>query len=195
MGLEHGRYFVSYKREDREKVRRLVEALQAKGWSVWWDTRIGAGESWDRVIEREVEAAGCVVVVWSKASVESDWVRQEAREGRERGCLVPVSIDATRPPLEFRSVQTTDLARWRADAADPAFLDVCEGVRRVLGKANAANAGTTAAGQEAAAEWVRRGNAHYDEKDYDRAIADFTKAIDIDPGNASAYCKRGMCIP
>jgi len=183
--------FVSYKREDREKVQSLVEALQGKGWSVWWDTRIGAGESWDRVIERELEAAGCVVVAWSKASVESDWVRQEAREGRERGCLIPVTIDGTRPPLEFRSVQAIGLAHWLGDAADPAFLDACAGVQRMMGTPNPPKTAATAAGQVTAVEWVQRGNAHRDNKDYDRAIANYTKAIDIDPRYARAYYNRG----
>ena len=62
--------FLSYKREDRDKVKLIVEALQAKGWTVWWDTRIGAGESWDQVIEAQLKAAKCVLVVWSKRSVE-----------------------------------------------------------------------------------------------------------------------------
>jgi hypothetical protein len=108
--------FLSYKREDRDKVRPLVEALQAQGWSVWWDTRIGVGETWDKVIETELAAAKCVVVVWSRRSVDSRWVRSEAHEGLERGCLVPVIIEGAKPPLAFKLVQSTDLTHRRGEA-------------------------------------------------------------------------------
>lgn len=125
--------FLSYKREDREKVRPLVEALQTKGWSVWWDTRIGSGETWDRVIEEQLKAATCVLVVWSPLSIESRWVRSEAHDGLERDCLVPVIVGNARPPLAFRLVQGTDLSAWQGDRSDPDFLHVCAGIERVAG--------------------------------------------------------------
>jgi len=101
--------FVSYSSEDRDRVVPLVEAIQRRGWSAWWDRNIDAGTSFDREIERAIDDAKCVVVVWSKQSIESDWVRNEATEGLDRGALVPVTIDAVRPPLAFRRVQTIDL--------------------------------------------------------------------------------------
>jgi len=101
--------FVSYASEDRDRVIPLVEAVQRRGWSAWWDRNIDAGTAFDREIERAIDDAKCVIVVWSKHSIESDWVRNEATEGLERGVLVPVTIDAVRPPLAFRRVQTIDL--------------------------------------------------------------------------------------
>ena len=35
--------FVSYSRSDRSRVAPLVAALEAKGWSVWWDPAIDSG--------------------------------------------------------------------------------------------------------------------------------------------------------
>ena len=125
--------FLSYKREDREKVRPIVEALQAKGWTIWWDTRIGAGESWDQVIEAQLKAAKCVVVVWTKRSVESDWVRAEAHDARERKCLIPITIEGVVPPSIFKMMQATDLTHWTGDLDDPNFAHVCEGIARVAG--------------------------------------------------------------
>ena len=106
--------FVSYASEDRERVRAIVEAIEQAGFSVWWDRRIGVGSSFDREIERELGIARCVVVVWSKASVESDWVRDEAQIGHERNVLVPVRIDDVRPPLGFGRTQTADLSNCQA---------------------------------------------------------------------------------
>src|SRR5262245_25886049 len=82
--------FISYAAEDRARIEPLAHAFEAAGLSVWWDRRIETGSSFDVVIERELDAAGCVVVVWSKHSVDSEWVRNEATEGSERAVLVPM---------------------------------------------------------------------------------------------------------
>jgi len=124
--------FLSYKREDRDKVRPLVEALQAQSWSVWWDNRIGAGETWDQVIEAELRAAKCVLVVWSKRSIESDWVRAEAHDGRERKRLIPIIVEGVTPPSIFRMIQATDLSSWKGELDDPNFSHVCAGIARLL---------------------------------------------------------------
>ena len=101
--------FVSYSSEDRERLEPIVEAIERAGFSVWWDRRIGLGSTFDREIERELAAAACVIVLWSARSVESDWVRNEAQEGLDRGVLVPLSIDDVKPPLGFRRAQTARL--------------------------------------------------------------------------------------
>jgi len=116
--------FVSYASEDRDRVAPLVEVLEADGFSVWWDRRIGLGSSFDREIERELNAASCVVVLWSPASVESDWVREEAGDGLERDILVPAWIEACRIPLGFRRAQAADLSSTPIQPAELArFLD------------------------------------------------------------------------
>ena len=102
--------FVSYASEDRDRIIRIVEAIEQSGFTVWWDRRISLGNSFDREIERELDAARCVVVVWSTTSIGSDWVRNEAQEGLERGILVPLLIDDVRPPLAFRRAQTASIS-------------------------------------------------------------------------------------
>lgn len=97
--------FVSYASEDREVVARLVPRLEAHGYTVWWDRALKVGASFDRQIEKEIESARCVMVFWSPHSVGSDWVRAEAGEGLERGCLVQVLLGELRPPLVFRQQQ------------------------------------------------------------------------------------------
>ena len=58
--------FVSYKREDEPRVGRLVRALEDAGFSVWWDRGLGGGESWRAQIQTALDAAKCVLVVWTQ---------------------------------------------------------------------------------------------------------------------------------
>ena len=80
--------FISYARSDRERVAPLVAAIEAQGWTVWWDPEIDPGQEFDRLIAAELKAAAAVLVVWTPDSVTSRWVRGEAREGADRGVLV-----------------------------------------------------------------------------------------------------------
>ena len=73
--------FISYAREDRDWVQRLAGSLEAAGWSVWWDRRIPAGQVFWKVIQRELTTARCVLVVWSRAALDSDFVIEEAGQG------------------------------------------------------------------------------------------------------------------
>ena len=73
--------FISYAREDRSRVKPLAQLLQAEGWSVWWDPEIPVGLSFDDVIDKALDAARCVIVVWTETSRGSRWVKTEAEEG------------------------------------------------------------------------------------------------------------------
>src|SRR5438105_13810146 len=111
--------FISYAREDRDEAKTLAELFQQQDWSVWWDRSIPPGRSFDEVIEEALGAAKCVVVLWSKNSASSDWVKSEAAEGLHRKILVPVRIDSANVPLEFRRLQTVDLSDWKGDTGHP----------------------------------------------------------------------------
>ncbi len=52
---------------------------------MWWDRKILAGQAFDQTIERELETAKSVVVLWSRHSIASEWVRNEAAVAAERG--------------------------------------------------------------------------------------------------------------
>jgi len=105
--------FVSYAQAERERVRALADALQARGWSVFWDWKLRGGQEFRDVIRDELEHARCIVVVWSARSVRSDWVIWEASHGKRRGVLVPVMIDVLDPldvPAEFSGMHTINLS-------------------------------------------------------------------------------------
>jgi len=120
--------FVSYSRQDKDRVAPLVAALEAEGWSVWWDPEITPGEEFDSLISRELESARTLVVVWTPQSVDSRWVRGEARDAADRGLLVPVRFDNARLPIDFRALHTTDLDGWGNDPQGAHF----KGLRKAL---------------------------------------------------------------
>ncbi len=124
--------FLSYKAEDRARLIRLVEALEAEGFSVWWDTHIGGGSHWREDIQEHLDAAKCVIVAWSNRSVgpEGDFVRDEATRARKRGAYLPVRLDPVDLPLGFGEVQAISLKGWRGDRSDPRFQTVADAVRR-----------------------------------------------------------------
>jgi hypothetical protein len=104
--------FISYKREEQPLARKLADALESEGWTVWWDPNLRAGEHFDEVIEKALNEARCVIVIWSKLSVQSRYVRNEATYALENGKLVPVAIETVDLPFRFKGVHTLSLLGW-----------------------------------------------------------------------------------
>ena len=131
--------FISYKAEDRRRIEPLVQALQADGYSVWWDQYIGTGDDWRETIESQLDAAKCVIVAWSKHSIgpEGQFVRDEASRAQRRRVYVPVLLDSVEPPLGFGESQATLLRGWRGKRTDARYQAILTAVRRVLGESSA----------------------------------------------------------
>lgn len=113
--------FISYASEDLDRVRPLVEAIEAHGLSVWWDRQIEPGTTWDEVLERALGDAKWVLTVWTERSITSRWVRTESMDALERDILIPILLDDVTPPVAFRTTQAADLRNWRPGSADSNF--------------------------------------------------------------------------
>ena len=128
--------FMSYAHEDRPRARGLAEALAVvANWSVFWDRTIPPGLSWHEVIGKEFEEARCIIVAWSSTSVRSDWVREEADEGKRRGVLLPVFLEQVTAPVGFRSIQGVDLSNWDGTAGGSEFALLATALSRIVAKA------------------------------------------------------------
>ncbi len=125
--------FLSDKREDQGTAKILAEALEAKGWSVWWDPRLQAGEHFDNVIEKALQEARCVVVLWSARSIQSQYVKDEASYALKLGKLVPAAIEKVEPPFRFQGLHTVDLSDWDGGRGFPAFRKLAEDLSARLG--------------------------------------------------------------
>lgn len=131
--------FVSYKREDRDRVEQLARALESEGFSVWWDPELPIGQSYASSIRSELSAARAVIAVWTSRSVQSEWVQEEATHGKRRGVLFPVRLEAVDPPIGFTMVETADLSDWAGgDASHAEWSRLLEQLRGKLRSGTAA---------------------------------------------------------
>ena len=124
--------FLSYARADGDFAHRLASRLEQAGFTIWWDALIEGGEAYSRSIAEALEKADVVLVLWSAKSVDSDWVRDEASQGRERHRLVPLTIDGTRPPLGFRQYQVIDVSHWHGRKNAPEIAAIERAIGSVL---------------------------------------------------------------
>lgn len=134
MDVSRQTVFLSYARADQAQATKLAGALEKAGLRVWWDALIEGGEEFAKTIEAALNSCDAVIVAWSKTSVVSDWVRDEAAKGRDRRKLVPVSLDGTEPPLGFGQYHSIDLSRWRGNPDGSEFASVIRGIAAVTGK-------------------------------------------------------------
>ncbi len=126
--------FISYAREDASAAQRLAAALESRGWSVFWDPRIPTGQRFDRYIAAQVGLARCIIVLWSSAAIASEWVVEEAAEGRDRNILAPALIEAIKaPPFGFRHRQAANLVGWRGEDAHEGFQRLIADIAGLLG--------------------------------------------------------------
>ena len=115
--------FLSYDRADAAKARSIAHALEKAGHSVWWDRHIKGGTQYSKAIEAALKSAEAIVVLWSRHSIDSPWVRDEAAMGRDTQRLVPALIEPIEPPLGFRQYQTVDLTTWKGRATSSEFRE------------------------------------------------------------------------
>ncbi|MDQ3021571.1 MAG: toll/interleukin-1 receptor domain-containing protein [Bacteroidota bacterium] len=125
--------FISYKREDENLVRALVDKLSNLGWSIWWDKEIPAGRDYDSIIEEELESCKCAIVLWSKNSILSRNVKAEANEALNAGKYIPVLIGDTRPPLLFRYIQGI-VWNEMIELEENNFNQLIKHIKRLLGE-------------------------------------------------------------
>lgn len=135
--------FISYSRIDKPWVEKLATALETAGYSVWWDVDLLPGQSFEDAIKEHLDNARCVVTVWSEASVNSLWVREESSQALSRGILVPVHYQSVALPMPFGRIHTADFQGWEGDGNDPRFQQLLQAIARHCRPANETDTGET----------------------------------------------------
>lgn len=94
MPSQSGQIFISYSKKDSDFAHKLADDLTAAGFEIWIDRSIGGGEQWRETIEKNLKAAGEVVIVVSPNSMASEWVKHEGSLAYGWGKqLIPILIE------------------------------------------------------------------------------------------------------
>ncbi|NUS31373.1 MAG: toll/interleukin-1 receptor domain-containing protein [Streptomyces sp.] len=125
--------FLSYASADRVKARTLSELFESAGWSVWWDRHTEGGTEWEAALEHELNTARCVLVLWTRQSILSEWVHREARAARARGALLPVLLEPVMAPEELSEVQAVTATAWLGDERSFELRPLLDRLANLLG--------------------------------------------------------------
>lgn len=128
--------FISYATSNRDTASTLAVALEARGFSIWWDREIDGGDEFSVVIDTEIARAKAVLVLWSKDAIKSRWVRDEASEGVEQGKLIPLFIEDVQPPMGFRQIHTLTLHDRKPIHTSPGFEKLLDALRKRIPASN-----------------------------------------------------------
>jgi uncharacterized membrane protein YhaH (DUF805 family) len=129
--------FISYAREDHPRAEQVARGLEAIGLKSFWDTDIPPGQTWSDYIEGKLSQCPVVIVLWSEHSTKSQWVREEARMGRDKSKLIPAMLDGSPAPFGFGEVQAADLSSWRGELNHPAWLRFSQAIHNAARGAEA----------------------------------------------------------
>ncbi|MEO0982933.1 MAG: toll/interleukin-1 receptor domain-containing protein [Pseudomonadota bacterium] len=177
--------FISYSKKDRTAVETVSARLSAAGLTTWFDREIAPGSDWRKTIERELEAAECVIVLWSANALASDFVISESERGRALKKLVEARIEDVVPPLGFSQTQAFDLIGWTGDEHDPRWTALVDGVRRVMAGEDIAAAAeklVVASNSRAQNAWLAI-NTSLEPGDYEQFLAQYGDTPLAKPAN------------
>jgi hypothetical protein len=150
--------FLSYNRDDAARAKLFADAFVAEGFEVWWDANLRSGEEYDRATEAALRSAKAVVVLWSKRSVDSSWVRAEATQAYRSKKLMPAMIEDCVRPVMFELTQTADLSLWKGDRKNQPWQAFVTDVRRLVSKQTSTGIATASGAGGTGAEMVKRAN-------------------------------------
>ena len=131
--------FISCKREERALATQVAGALEAAGYTQVTDLNLANSTHFGDEIDRLIRRSRVVLVLWTEASVASDWVKSEARLGRDLGTYLGVMVEPVELPVDLRYLQ--------AEVLDAPLTDslprIVGAVREMIGPAQESPAAAT----------------------------------------------------
>ena len=126
--------FISYARPTAKLTRAIAAALEAEGYSVWFDEALPAHRAYADVIQERLDEASAVLVIWSRDAAQSQWVRSEANRAREKGTLVQLRSDGSALPMPFDQIQCLDFQGWSGDLRAPCWRQLLATTGELVGR-------------------------------------------------------------
>jgi TIR domain len=86
--------FVSYARDDLDRVVDVIRDLATLGYRLWWDEEIVGGMNWSSYLGEKIRASDSVLLFVSRRSMASEYVEQEVLNARAANkALISVRLD------------------------------------------------------------------------------------------------------
>ncbi len=113
--------FISSAADARPEAIKLARRLDELKLSVWFDSELLTGLSFDAELARMLRATRCIVVGWSPGALESPSVGREASTADKRGILINVLLRPAEvpepllrsPPIDLTEGIETRPDQWR----------------------------------------------------------------------------------
>jgi hypothetical protein len=87
--------FISYARDDEDRVRPVVDLLRAAGHEVWFDDQLLPGQAWQEELAVAIRGNEAFVYMLTTAAVESEWCQWEFATAIDMSKpIIPVLLDA-----------------------------------------------------------------------------------------------------
>ncbi|MHB9023612.1 MAG: toll/interleukin-1 receptor domain-containing protein [Armatimonadota bacterium] len=105
------RVFMSYAYADAERVKEIRDYLGMKGLIVSEpETTVRVGDDISKAVQNAIQASDCIILVLSRQSTSSDWVKKEIEKATVEGKrLYPVLIEDVQPPAGIETIRFADL--------------------------------------------------------------------------------------
>ena len=114
--------FISYKREEHHLVQQLAAALEDAGYSHVSDGNLENGQHFPTAIAKMINSARLVVVLWTRKSVQSHWVIDEANLAQKLDVYFGVLVEEADLPLGLAGVQVENISDQVYSEASPQYL-------------------------------------------------------------------------
>ena len=132
--------FISYKSEEESIARRIREVLEANGISCWMaPDNIPVGSNYMKQIPQAIENCKAMVVVISRKSQKSTWVKNEFSEAISKNKLIiPYVIQDCELEDEFAFSLSTmqQVFAWKDE--EKALAKIVHDIREALGEEDSA---------------------------------------------------------
>lgn len=126
--------FISYKREEREAAALIAQKLSDLRVDVWFDNKLVPGGTFDEEIASQLRSAAAVLICWTPAAIESEWVRAEASFALQQGKLIACFLEPAELIPPFNLIHAEDLTTWAGQDDDPAWLKLLERIGHLAGR-------------------------------------------------------------
>src|SRR5271165_4912734 len=127
--------FVSYKRDDDAARAVLCDALEARGYEVFWDTKLGV-DYWRPELRERIGRCKLVIALWSAKAAQSDEVKDEASGAKQLQKLMSVPIEhKSVVPAPYRDTNLHVFHDWADEKArGPQLAKILAKVEQEIGK-------------------------------------------------------------